>query len=659
MQPEHANVLFGDSEPVSLDENEWVMMSNDLYTGINAAISARQTFEGNLQEWSDAYDLILGEIDDPQFDGANIRLPYSATQVEALKAYIAGTVLVPRMYVVTGRTPDAADTAYQVERFYNSELTKMRADGSSYFQRFANMIHMGLRDGTSIVEVLWNRTRKRTVVVTEEPELDKFGQPKLDDKGQPVFHKVKATVDLYTKNYAECTIVSVKDFLLLPAESTDIQSAPAVARCLWMYEDELVRMVRAGTLNEEEVEKCLNYVDNGVSEVPADRQGYYDKDVSQQVTIGLGQGTPTSKFFKKRGPVKVWRIHSNQYDMNGDGEPEENIFWLHEMSQRMLGWMPYDYPTEGRPFFTYTPFPRPDEFYGYSLIERLAKVQSEMDLQHNTRINEIIRNLNAPVLIKEGSKTDLHKGVWYQGAVHEVEFDANGRPSLQVLVPPDVPIAAFQEESMLQHYGDSYSALNAPQVGGQSSGRRSATELRQQTAASGTRLALICNQLRISLAQVVNFIHLLNKTYLTEDPQATEQSPDGAEIFSLPLEILMRDYEIGVAGTTDPLDSVTRRNETISYVQAMMQFPFVQADMGKQWYLARMLSEAFGRVDTTQIIGTKEQAQQLQQQQQQAAQQEKQHQEQLAMMGVKVPQQSKPKPPKQAGSRPNPSKKAA
>jgi hypothetical protein len=218
----------------------------------------------------------------------------------------------------------------------------------------------------------------------------------------------------------------------------------------------------------------------------------------------------------------------------------------------------------------------------------------------------------------------------------ETEFEG-GRPTMAVIEIPDIPIASFQEETLLMHYGDSYAALNQPAVGGQSSGKRSATELRQQNSASGTRLALICNQFRISLAQVINFIHVLNKAYLREDQQSIVQGADGSQVFTLTLETLMRDYEIGIAGASDPIDSVTRRNETLAFVEKLMAFPFVQSDMGKQWYIARVLCEAFGRVDTTTLIGTKEQAIQMQQAQQQAAQQQQQHAEQVQAQTGKPP----------------------
>jgi hypothetical protein len=651
-QPEHANIrLSSGTTKKRLREDDWTSLSNDLSTSVSSAISARQTFEQNLQDWRDAYDLILPQNDDPQFDGANIRLPYSATQLESLKAYIAGTVLVPRMYVVTGRTPAAVQVANEVERFYNSELTKMRADGSSYFQRYAAMIHMALRDGTCVMEVLWNRTRKRTYVETEDAELDEMGNQKFDGDGNPIFNKTLTEVDVFPSDFAEVTPISIQDFLLLPAESGTIESAAAVARCLWLYESDLRPMVRAGILDEDEVERALSQNPSGTSEVAADRQGTGDKNVSMQVDIGLAQGTMSSSFFKNRGPLKIWRIHSSQYDMDGDGEAEENIFYLHEIGNRMLGWMKYDYPVWQRPFFAFTPFPRPDEFYGYSIMERLARVQSEMDINHNTRINLILKKMNAPLVVKDGVKAELKQGKWYMNEVLESEFE-NGKPAMMVMDIPDIPISAFEDETMLQHYGDAYTSLNQPAVGGQGSGKRSATELRQQNTAAGTRMALICNELRITLAQGINFIHILNKTYMRTDPQFVDQTADGIKVSTLSLDKLSEDLEIGIAGATEPIDSTTRRNEIMAFVEKMMVFPFVQADMSRQWYLARLLSEAFGRVDTTQIIGTVDQAVQMQQQQQQAAMAQHQKDEQFVRETGKepppMPGQQKP-PHQQAG----------
>ena len=620
MQPKNSNLRLGTGDRRRLDDTEWAALSNDLYNDINAALSARDTFEKNLREWREAYDLVLSNQheDANQFEGSSSRLPYIATQVESVKAYIAGTVLVPRLYMVAGKTPSATKVAYDIERFYNSELIKARSDSSTYFHRYINLIHLGLRDGTAIAEVLWNKTRKKTNIISEEQEVDAQGQPVLNDKTMPKYKNKITPTEILLKDYSEITPVSIKDFLLLPAESKTIGSAAAAARALWLYEDDLMKLVKAGNLKKSEVERILTYAPSGNTEVAADRQGSWDKNRQGQIDTGMGQGSLTSKFFKKRGPFKVWRIHSSQYDMNLDGHIEENVFWLHEQSQRMLGWIEYNYPSEARPFFSYTPYPNPDEFLGYSLVERLARVQSELDLQHDTRIDNLIRKMQAPLIADAGEK--IEGEVWQGNQIWRIKFKENGQPTIKVLEVPDVPVASYQEEQLLKRYGDEYTALNQPAIGGQSSGKRSATELRQQSAASATRLALICNQLRITLGEIINFQHLLNKTYMEEDPSVTvPKGPGEQKIFKLPLSTLLEDVEIGITGSTDPIDSATRKNEILSFVEQMLKFPTIQNDLVKQRALQQKVCEVYGIVNVEEIIGTPEQAQQAMQAQQEAA----------------------------------------
>jgi hypothetical protein len=644
-QPEHPNIKFSDSKRVRISENDWTQLSNDLWTGINASIAARGPLEQNMQEWSDAYDMIAPEIDDPFYDTSNNRLPYIATQVEAMVAYIAGTVLVPRMIIVTGRTPEAAQFAPEVEKFYNAEMVRLRSDGSSYFSRAIEMLHQSIVDGVGTIQVMWNRQRSRQEIIEEVPDTDAKGYPKYDDDGKPMFKTQKTVVDVYQKDFAEWNPVPLKDLLLVPAESTSIEDAAMVWQATWLYEDDLNRMVRGDTLDEAEVERALRYDPNGQSDVASDRQGYYDKDASQQIGVGQGQGTLTSRFFRNRGPIKVWVGISNQFDMDDNGEAEQNMFWLHEQSQRMLGWTQYDYATGQRPWFNFNPLPRTTDFYGYSLIERLSGVGASIDTNNNARDRQIQLRMEPPIIVKEGAKLITQNGKWAPGAVWEAEFLQNGQPAVVLPTLPEIPIASSQQEANLKQYGSDYTGLNGPAVGGASSGRRSATEMRQQNAATGTRLALICNRLRITLGQVINFTHALNKQYLMESPKTIVQTDQGPQVFTLGLDKLMQDYEIGIAGATDPIDSTTRRNEVLSFVQTMMMMPGFAQDPEKVWHMERAICEVFGRVDTQQLIGTEDEARAAKQQQaqQQAAMQ--QHQQQLEMLyaqhGMAPPQQPK------------------
>lgn len=646
-QPAQPRVVFDNQSPDRLSEADWGALSNDLYQSVNASLAARGALQANLKEWSDAYDLILSQKDQPFFDSASIRLPFTAGQLESMLSYIAAQALPPRIYMVSGNTEQAVSTAFDVEKFYNAEFLRLRSDGSSYYARHLDWLHMALRDGTCVMEALWNRRRQRKRAVSYAPKTDDQGVAVIDPKtGMPSWDELVNEVDVYVKDYCELTPISLKEFILIPDEAQSIEDAAGVARVEWLYEDQLDRMIRAGLLDSGEVERALNYVPSGTSDVAADRTGTYDKSISEQIGIGMGQGSITSRFFKNRGPIKVWRIHSRQFDMNKDGVVEENIFYLHELSQRMLGWMPYDYASGQRPFFAFSPFPRPDRFYGFSLIERLSAVQSEMDSIRSARRDRIDLGLSPPIAVPTGSENHIKKGEWRPGAILEVDFEM-GKPAMQLFeLSESNIIPAWQEQASLKQDGTEYTGMNMPSAGAQSSGRRTATEMRQQSAGSGVRLSLIAMRLRISAGQVVNFQHQLNKQYLREPPTTISDN----QVISLSLETMSQDYTISVVGSGDPIDSSTRRNENITLYDILRQDPLIAQSPMKLWYLQRDLLESFNKTNVYQIIGTEVQAQQNEQ----AMQQARMAQQQQAQLGQPPgqpgqPGQAQPQPQAQLG----------
>ena len=133
----------------------------------------------------------------------------------------------------------------------------MRSDGSSYFSRQLDWLHLAVIDGTGILEVLWNRQVHRRRTVSYMPALDDQGVAALGPDGKPTsWTEQNDIVDITTKDYPELTPVPLKEFYLLPGEARSIEDAVGVARVLWLYEDQLDRMVRAGTLDASEVERA-------------------------------------------------------------------------------------------------------------------------------------------------------------------------------------------------------------------------------------------------------------------------------------------------------------------------------------------------------------------------------------------------------------------
>jgi hypothetical protein len=339
--------------------------------------------------------------------------------------------------------------------------------------------------------------------------------------------------------------------------------------------------------------------------------------MGDQLVIGQGQGSQVSKFFANRGPIKVWRIHTRQYDMNNDGVPEENIFYLHELSQRLLGWTDYRYISPYRPYFSFSPMARPARFYGFSMCERLAPIQTEVNGMYNSRNNLIDLMLNPPLLYENGEELDDQSQTWGPGARWCVSR-VGTNPAVSFMQFPTVPLASFQNEQLLNTYVDKLTGVGAPAMGAQGAGRRTATETKLQMSSTTTRNDLVAMRLRTVCRAVFNFIHQLKLQYTQEDPEYMQ----AGQVLRLPRELLAKDYRLDIAGSADPLDSDTRRNQDLALFQLLMQVPFVAQDNVKQYEAVKMIMESWNKPNIESFIGTLEEAQQRQQQAMQAAQME-------------------------------------
>jgi hypothetical protein len=325
--------------------------------------------------------------------------------------------------------------------------------------------------------------------------------------------------------------------------------------------------------------------------------------------------------------------------MDGDGVPEENIFWLHELSQRMLGWMPYQYITPNRPFFSVTPYPRPDSPLGFSLCERLSGIQAETNAMWNGRNNLFDLILSPPMLILDGENLDDDEQDWGPAK----RWPVSTLESVKFLEVPAVPLEHFQNEQLLHSYTNELTGISQPIMGGASTGRKTATETKQQTAATTTRNDLIALRLRVQCRAIFNFIHQLNLQYLDNDPDFVDQG----QKYTLPREVLAQDYQLDISGSSDPIDSATRRQEYLALFQELMMVPFIAQDQVKQYNLVKLMVDSFDLSDAQALIGTEEDAEQRQQAQMQAQKQQQAAQAIGTMLGGG-------KPPHQPGQQGNP-----
>jgi hypothetical protein len=315
--------------------------------------------------------------------------------------------------------------------------------------------------------------------------------------------------------------------------------------------------------------------------------------------------------------------------MDGDGVAEENVFWIHDQSQFLLGWAPYEYWHGKRPFSALCLMPRPNRFYGFGVPERLRSLQEEINAQHNQRLAYMDLILNPPRYIVSGTKFEDQEKRWGPNTLVEV----SNKGDYGFVGLPEVPNSSWTEENTINQLAGQLTGINAP-LGPQSGTQRVNQKMQQMYQQSANiRQDLMALQARTWIEHILYQWHHLNLQYGPDNFETSTQNQEGQPVkFTLPKEALAQDMDLGVAGMSGPLDRENRRQDILTLYSLLMQNPLVQGDMAKVWSTTMMVLEEFNRPDVPAIIGTMQDALEKQKQQQEAQQQQNQQVMQKTMM---------------------------
>lgn len=619
-QPESVNM-----RPIpKLSDDQWVQLGKSAYQLVDQNLGQRTELDASLDYGNALYEM-MGERANPPWEGAaNIPVPIVATAIEEMTSRLVGSALVPRPYTVSGKDSISTQYAHIVEQFYNGEFGK-----NSWYDAMDTCIHLAARDGTSILEVLWEKKISQTAQMIDGPVIGEDGQPQLDEYQQPIIKKQKQMVQKIEWDAVRYAAVELRDFVLIPNYAPSIEAANGVARKRYMSEKDMYAMVNAGVFDKEQVEYILNFVAEGQDERTYDRQGNWTYTIGGKIDIGDNVVSDVEGVHVSRGPVQMWQILTDQYDLDGDGVCEENYIWIHDSSQRMAGFAPFEYEG-GRNYFPLSLMPRPNRFYGFSVPDRVGHFQEEATAQKNANLDWLDLASNPNMYVTDGFQdkgddNDHRMGpgkTWHVQTPTDVGFIQLGNP----------PEALMREVPALQAQADR--SIGAPQTSGIPSGqsgggKQSARAAQQAAALQGMQTNRMIVLVRKWMQAAFNYTHMLYVKYGKDQMSMMQTSQQGSVEVAVPREILAQNYILGVAGLGGPLDKEARRQDAMALYQTFMGNPLVQGNIEHVYNLSRNLMEQFDYPDTTGFLGTLEEAKQQQAMQQ--AQQQEQQKNQMAM----------------------------
>lgn len=585
------------------------------YIDVNRGL--RSKYDAALDIYNAMYEMRTAPRNVPWPNAANIVLPMVATGVDELVSRVTGAVFQPRLFTMRGNDPLSSQYAHVVEQFYNGEF-----DRNSWYEPSETAIHLATRDGVGISEILWKLSKHQEFRVVEEPDpADPFGLTTRKALKQLDFVDYDAPFD---------RAVEVRDFLLIPNYATDPDAADACAVRLQMSEQDIEEMVEAGIFKAEDAEYCLSYASEGRGELSTEEQSPTTYTISGQIVVADTSIAGPAGVKTARGPLVVYRYHTRQFDLNGDGKFEENVVWVHHKSRHILGWMPFPYWGK-RPFFPLSLYPRANRFYGFGVPQRGRGLQEEANAIENGKL-DWMDQATQPMR-------------WYTKNCRFREEDRRYGPDAEIEVSaetdfgfvkmPDVPQSIWAEADKLQGWFEKVTGapqaqaqVNPAQLGTQ---QRSARAAQISAAMMGMQSSTVIRRIRAWMLRKFKYMHSLYQQYAPDQIETIDASAGNHKLV-IPKEILGLNYTPGIAGMGGPLDKEQRRNDMMLLTQFLMQTPLVQGNIPRIWQLCRLVAETFDVPEITAIIGTMEEAQQQAQMIAQAQQQQQKQQLLLAIL---------------------------
>lgn len=438
--------------PLSADEERELV--NWLADEINAALDARATViqqGGDLDYWHWLYEQgRKASSAKPWASAADLGSYIPTEKVDAMRARIVKTVFTEPVWVVEGWGRDA-QRAPIVEEFHQWKTEEERLQTI-----LGKAFHLALVEGTGVLEC-YERTERRlvrkqeTVVPQASPDgglvFDVKGQPEParqpDGQLLPATDEQQPQMDLVTEQTVMrrgpgYRVLSLRDFLFLPGHAADVDG-------LWGYAKRFYRRVPELQQREKDgVYRHVEALDDADERTQTESQRAAGQDVAVQ-----------------RGPTAEKELWEVLFLSDLDGKGERWYVATLSVSRRVLLRLQHD--DLGRPrFFAFTPFPRADSVYGYSLVgHKLITTSEEHTALRNMVADRSALATNAPIKRVQGALWNPDTQPWGPRAVIDVR-DVREIEPMQV---PDVPPSAIERERAIITAAERVSGLNDVALG--------------------------------------------------------------------------------------------------------------------------------------------------------------------------------------------------
>jgi hypothetical protein len=489
-------------------------------TELTAAMEARSRLTGPISEIDATHTLYEGgdttlTKTTPWVGAANLTSFIGTEKVDAWRARLMQIIFTEPIWIVEG-WGTAAPRALLVEEFH-----QWKAEEERLQVHLGKTFHNAFIEGTGVLEVAVKPqprviTQSQTALVDIDPRTGQVlidpatGTPqvRLDAEGLPLtipddqaaaFAEAgvpTTRVDVETVvNVADgpsYRVISLRDFVYAPGTANHPADVYGYGKRFYVSLDELQRQAALGLYDAEAVAR-LGPTDDRI--ISAREQGY-----------GLDSpGTTTD-----RSLIELWEWLVLE-DLDDDGLAEWYVSTLSLMTQQVLRVQKLRI---GRPtYLLFTPFPRSDSLYGYSLVShKLGTLIDEHSALRNMIADRSALKNSAPILRVVGSLWDELEQPFGPRAIIDVR-DVNELRQMDVA---DVPGSLIERERNILAAGERVSGLNDTALGVHPQVDRTLGEVQTVTAQSFVRLEEAIRYLQEPMEQLFGLRHEIYRQTLRD-----------------------------------------------------------------------------------------------------------------------------------------------
>lgn len=368
---------------VRLDKEQVLDIEKELNVLYNDAVESRGDLDQLLAHWNDMAEGIAQPKDFPWQDASNLFVPITEIHLNNIHAQARQTLLKGDQlaYVKQVGFNGSAEAAQKAEKFLNYKCLQE----IPLVDRANQLIWATLRDGTGIGQVQWVVRKEKIHRIVDFKDANEFLSKYADAEAAGMSEKQYAKVldklnsgkpaalviqkDEITYRGPSVTTVQLSDFLMAPMTSVRTEMARLVGKRFEMMESDLRRAEEQW--DWQQIDKVLKRQSVGLTDLSTTLkdsiEGIYRKS-SERGAYVLADG--------------IFRT-----DLDGDGIDERYLFVYHPQTKTLVDFRYYPY-LHGRDCFV--PIrckKRPGRFLGRGKCQQLDDLNSEINTQHNQRID--------------------------------------------------------------------------------------------------------------------------------------------------------------------------------------------------------------------------------------------------------------------------------